>query len=329
MQNVYNNENPLFFLFTCVKDGRAFINKLFDSLLQQSKVNFVHYIYEDGSNDPIEDLVDIYKEKNSKLSNPIQIIYEKNPKNIGLNMATKHCIDMCYLPYFLWINCDDWVHKDFFSNLEKEVTRHPDKSIFFSNMKVYENNKFHCRIGSRYLWNILKKSNFNELLLADKMVFNHFCLKLDKYKQINPENLILDKKIFFNDEQVVVPLAFKNIGFCYCKKIITYFYKRGDSEFLVNNQDETKKVILYREYFRALKFIDFESFLDLYDLLQNFKHILSNLYRNRKYNEFLSKLNEYKSILEKHKLFLKPFYYGEKPFIYWKFIVSLRKILKF
>ena len=82
----YSNEKPLFFLFTCVKDGRKYINKLFDSLLSQTKINFVHYIYEDGSNDPIEDLVLSYKEKVSKLEHPYKVIYDNKDVTDQVNV---------------------------------------------------------------------------------------------------------------------------------------------------------------------------------------------------------------------------------------------------
>ncbi len=62
------SEKPLIFLFTCIKDGRKYIWKLFESLLEQTSNNFVHFIYDDGSNDPIEDLVETYKEKAFNLS---------------------------------------------------------------------------------------------------------------------------------------------------------------------------------------------------------------------------------------------------------------------
>lgn len=323
MQNVYNNKNPLFFLFTSVKDGRVFINKLFDSLLKQSKVNFVHYIYEDGSNDPIEDLVDIYKEKNSKLSNPIQIIYEKNPKNIGLNMATKHCIDMCNLPYFLWINCDDWVDDNFFEELEKAVRKHDDGCVFQFKTRFYNGNKVGVRPCNNYDKYLLHFKNKNLELLANKIQYNHFCVNHKKYLEVNKNNYFIDKRSFYNDQQVLIPLAYSNAKFYYCNKVVSNYLIRGNSEsFLL------EETVLFDELFDALGIKDYEHFLELKEQISNSIIGLAFFYRNRNYRVFRKRLIEYKKMLKENGLPLKLFCYGEKPFIHWIIITHLRTCFK-
>ena len=109
---------PLFFLFTCVKDGREYIDKLFESLLMQTKKNFIHYIYEDGSDNPLDEIVENYIKRVNQLDEPYRVVYEKCNKNIGLNKATEHCLKKCYLNYFIWMNCDDWLDVNFFKNAE-------------------------------------------------------------------------------------------------------------------------------------------------------------------------------------------------------------------
>lgn len=221
-KNIYNNENPLFFLFTCVKDGRKYINKLFDSLLSQTKINFVHYIYEDGSADPIEDLVDIYKEKVSKLSSPYKVIYEKNPINIGLNMATKHCIDMCNLPYFIWIDCDNWVDKDFFKEIEKCCLKKPKADLIRTRL-----------IGVGFSFNVDKPTTNNntelQLFLRSKYYYSFFAVKTKKYLYINKNNYMSDVKTFFNDNQVLMCLLLSKCKIALELKAIGYFGYHPDS----------------------------------------------------------------------------------------------------
>ena len=118
------------YVFTCVKNGRNYVKKLFDSMLAQTCTSFVHYIYDNGSDDPIDDLVAQYKEKAKNLRTPFEVIYEKTEKIIGLNMATKHCIDRCDKPYFIWIDCDNWIGKDFFKYLIKTIKRHPNNILY-------------------------------------------------------------------------------------------------------------------------------------------------------------------------------------------------------
>lgn len=224
----YSNEKPLFFLFTCVKDGRKYINKLFDSLLSQTRINFVHYIYEDGSNDPIEDLVLSYKEKVSKLEHPYKVIYEKNPVNIGLNMATKHCIDMCSCPYFIWIDCDNWVDKNFFLELEKTVAKNKKAFLIRTHKEIYKNG-----IAIPYDSSITRKKNsklqLNELLRS-KFTYSFFAVNNNLYRKNNPCNFMINSKVFFNDDQVLlVCLLSKKCKIAYSRKSIGYFLRRDDS----------------------------------------------------------------------------------------------------
>jgi len=140
---VEKTQDYLFFVFTCVKNGRKYIEKLFDSLLEQTLTNFVHFIYDDGSDDPIDDLVDEYRKKVSLLANPFPVIYEKNTTNIGINMATQYCISKCCARYFVWIDCDNWIDKNFFNEMTNTINRKGNKFIVYrsNGIRVDCNNK--------------------------------------------------------------------------------------------------------------------------------------------------------------------------------------------
>ena len=228
-KNLYNAENPLFFLFTCVKEGRPYIQKLFSSLLKQTKYNFVHYIYEDGSDDPIEDLVNEYKEKASKLVNPYRVEYEKNANNIGLNMATKHCIDMCYCPYFIWIDCDNWVDENFFKELEDAAVAHKNSIYIGSNrFDVCEN--FIKPYFSKKQLKLAKKKKRDIEYLCDTFGFSFFAIKHSLYLEINKNNYFVNERHFFNDMQVISHCILSNKEFSFADKAYSYFLCRNDSE---------------------------------------------------------------------------------------------------
>lgn len=223
-----NINNPLFFLFTCVRNGRQYINRLFESILSQTKVNFVHYIYEDGSTDPVNDLVTIYKEKAAKLQQPFKVIYDKNPINIGLNMATKHCISKCDCPYFIWIDCDNWVDKDFFKNLEETVKKSKKSSLIRTTLCSQTDNY------SLSTSNIVLKPYDRIFQLKELMrgtyVYSFFAVKNSFYKEINKQNIMLDSKIFYNDDQILLlMLLSKNCDFAYSFNSIGHFLIRKDS----------------------------------------------------------------------------------------------------
>ena len=168
-----------FFLFTCVKNGRKYIQKLFDSLLKQTKINFVHYIYEDGSEDPVDDLITDYKTKANDIG--LQVIYEKQSINIGLNMATKHCIEQCFLPYFIWIDCDNWVDSRFFEELGNTVRKK-------NKPNIVRTNKSCVHLSGAKATNFLKKSidsGYSGLLILLNKYYYSFLLSFLDFFSIN------------------------------------------------------------------------------------------------------------------------------------------------
>ena len=227
----YIENKPLFFLFTCVKNGRQYINKLFDSLLNQVKINFVHYIYDDGSEDPVDDLVYEYSKKAANLNHPYDVVYEKNPINIGLNMSTKHCIDMCDCPYFIWIDCDNWIDSHFFEEMEKVVTKHKDAILVRSRLLNQDGKN-----AAKYSKNFEREKEKKQLKNFFYNMFSHgfFCVNRSYYLDINRDNYFFTEKGFYNDEQVNLTCMLSEKNFYFCEKAIGYFLERKDSESAVN-----------------------------------------------------------------------------------------------
>lgn len=225
-KNMHNDS--LFFLFTCVKEGRDYIGKLFDSLLSQTKINFIHYIYDDGSDDPVDDLVEEYKERAKHIDNPYTIIYEKGSKNIGLNMATKHCIKKCTCPYFIWIDCDNWVNDSFFEELEKIARKNKDAIVIRTELYDSDTNSL-----ANYPKRTIKKRmkhNQTKQFFYDFFYFSFFAVKNDAFRNINKNCSFLDKRSFFNDRQVILSCVLSGGDFAFSKKSIGYFLKKNNNE---------------------------------------------------------------------------------------------------
>ena len=217
------NEEIIFFLFTCVKDGRKYVSKLFNSLLNQTKINFVHFIYEDGSSDPIDDLVDDYRKKANMLSTPYKVIYEKSSINIGLNMATQYCINQCDRDYFIWIDCDNYVDRNFFLELGKLARRNKKSAILRSRAVFSKNGNSNFKIAN-------VPSVELQYFLRSIFYYSFFAVKFDKYLEINKNNYISNIKTFYNDDQIILLLLLAKVKMSFSKKAIGFFLEREDSE---------------------------------------------------------------------------------------------------
>lgn len=256
-------ENVKIFLFTCVKDGRPFIGKLFESLLSQTNTNFVHFIFDNGSNDPVDDLVCKYKEKVSKLKNPYEVIYEKTSDLIGLNMATKYCIEKCTQPYFIWIDCDNWVDKNFFKYLINSIKKNPNCFLYRTSLVKFDkiNGKGSNNFSERRLSTTKQNSaSFTFFTRKNRYYYSFFAINKKLYMQASHNN-ILDIRDFYNDEQVLGYCYLANGKFSFVKKSIGYYLARDDSEaHLVLPKHNSASLFFFNERLNIAKKISDGSF---------------------------------------------------------------------
>lgn len=228
---------PLFFVFTCVKDGEKYIPKLFESMLSQTKINFVHYIYEDGSEKPLGKLMEEYKKRVSELDQPYKVIYEYNPINIGLNKSTQHCISKCTCPYFIWIDCDNYIDASFFEEMER-LYRRNKKAIMLRSFLLgkkegqdelsYDKSKF-ATAKNKYQLGIY---------IRERYFYSFFAVNYQKYKTINPNNVFVSNREFYNDEQVISLCLLVQSYAPITKKAIGYFTTHDGQEsslYKINN----------------------------------------------------------------------------------------------
>ena len=313
---------PLFFVFTCIKDGSEYIGRLFDCMLSQTKVNFVHYIYEDGSTKPLGKLIDQYKEDVSKLPKPYEVVYEYNLTNIGLNKSTQHCINKCNCPYFIWIDCDNYVDSSFFEELEKLYRRNKNslllRSIIYNSDNKNEISK--CNCGT------LKEAKTKYqigLFLRRKFYYSFFAVNYEKYKAINPNNVMLDIRSFYNDEQVLI-LCLLNCSYAPISTSAKGYFTTRDgqesSTFSPSIDDiRTNQLKLCQLISNKLtnRLSAFYSIKDLYDeLFINYKYnykksldIINKIKKVSKENQ-VSLKNYYDYNLVKHRM--RVYYYGAK-----------------
>lgn len=287
--NMNQKKKPLIFLFTCVKNGTKYIGKLFDSLLQQTSDNFIHYIYDDGSDDNLEELVNNYKEQAAKLGKKFQIIFERNPINIGLNMSTKHCIDVCFLEYFVWVDCDNWVDKDFILNVEKAINKNPNSSFFRTNTKRIVGGKIRNALKDRrFKLSLNQKYALYYFYFTNFYYCSFFVVNTEKYKQINLNNF-LDIRHYFNDVQVLTTLYMSDERGVFIKNAYGYCLLHNQSESHIEKYDFNKI-----EY--AKKLLINGSFSKQFEHINTLKEV------DDKTEEFI-KLNKERKLKEARRAF--------------------------
>ena len=321
-------ESKKIFLFTCVKDGKRYIERLFDSLVEQTDTNFVHFIYDNGSSEPVDDLVLKYREKVSKLEKPFEIIYKKTSDAIGLNMATKYCIDKCDKPYFIWIDCDNWVHKDFFKYLIKEIEKHPNHILYRTFLlKVDENGVVSSNFKKRKL--SLKSYNnaaFTFFTRKNRYYYSFFAVNTKKYLELS-HNKILNIRDYYNDEQVLAYCYLSNDNFSIIKKSVGYYLARENSEaHIIKPKQAAEDLFAFDERIRIAKSISKsagEYYLTIKKIFSEY-NLMAAEYNSK---NFKNAKNHFTKLcaLSKANSFSTKVTFRNKDFLYWLLILSLKR----
>lgn len=284
-------EEQIIYVFTPVKDGRNHIKKLFNSFLEQTYTNFTHLIFDNGSVDPIEDLVNEYKEEIKRRNLNIKVIYEFEPKKIGLNNATITCIKKVDLPYFIWINCDDFVDKNFFLESYRFIKKHPTNIIYRTktidvgpDLKELKNQTYK---GAKKNYLYRKNQRIN-LFYGLPWGPTYFYVNTELYKNVNPDYFFLGNSDWNNDAQVFITGLISNYNWNYISKAISYYVNNSESYFhsqkFLGHKDEDFELLISNQNC----YIEKQKMLALYDGKKILNKFISSLESR---NRILSKTN--------------------------------------
>jgi len=146
-------------IIICSYNNSLYLQKCLSSIYSQSvsidKFNVI--LVDDKSSDKSLEIANNFKQKNN-----IKII--KNNKNLGLVKSCNKAIKQLKTEFFVRVDSDDYVSKDFLKNILKYIKK--DYDFIFSNYKIVKNKK-------------IKKININKF----------------KFKNLISCSVVLKKKI--------------------------------------------------------------------------------------------------------------------------------------
>lgn len=126
------DDNVFFSIIMPVYNGEEYLAECIDSVLAQEYRNFELIAVNDGSTDKSLDILNLYKEKDSRI-----IIYSiensgvSNARNIGLHNAKGE--------YVVFLDCDDIIASDALAKFATILNNHSAKiDIIFATQKVFE-----------------------------------------------------------------------------------------------------------------------------------------------------------------------------------------------
>lgn len=142
-------KNPFVSVIVPVYNIQSYIKECVDSLINQSYKNIEIILIDDGSTDDSGLICDEYKNVDN-----LTIIHKKNG---GLSDARNVGIEIARGDYLIFVDGDDFVHRDFVSSLVELAMRNNSKMAMIKYF--YYKNNFKIKFKQRKRTQILKGNN--------------------------------------------------------------------------------------------------------------------------------------------------------------------------
>lgn len=224
---MYTYKDNLVSLITPGWNGKQFVHRLLDSILEQT-YRPIEYIYvDDGSTDGTVDVVLSYKEKFEKANIDFKFIQRENG---GICEALMTGFQHVTGEYMSCPEYDDILSPNSVEKKVKYLKEHPDCAVVVAEAWVVNENNLH--IKNKYISNNnpnrFDRNHFYQSLMSNT-IFNAACymVKMYYFDQTHPNREIINYK-FGSNQQILLPLYYHyNRGFI--EEPLSYYVIRNNS----------------------------------------------------------------------------------------------------
>ena len=203
-----------------------YIDKLLNSLNNQSSKDFEWIIINDGSD---KDETEKLKIKLEKLD--VNYFYYENIKNEGAGESRNKGIEYSTGEYITFVDSDDYVHNDFIKKLKTEIENNQIDILFYDYFKVYKNKYSYKKI--------IKKLDKNKLTKEVALVYmdSNVCGKLIKRDILKMNNISFPRLKRFEDWVFMSQIILKSKKIKYLKEALYYYCYNSCSVTQLNTKD--------------------------------------------------------------------------------------------
>lgn len=191
---------PLVSIIIPVYNNAAYLEKCFDSALEQSYENIEVIAVDDCSSDTrVEAILNRYKQHD-------KFRVYKNEKNSGICITTNNAIKKSEGDWLAFLDCDDWLDTTAIRKMMDVLTAHPGSTFGYSNRINYNNKTgemeevdFGCRPTENYYKNLTIGMYTSHLKIVHKSVFARIGLFDQYYNGTQDYDISLKTAFYLGD----------------------------------------------------------------------------------------------------------------------------------
>ena len=314
---------PLVSVLTPCYNGEKFIDRYFESVLNQTCTDFEIILVNDGSTDKSEDLILKYREMLTEKGIGFQYIYKENG---GHPSAMNAGLKVFKGKYLTWPDIDDQMHEDYIEKKLAYMEEHPETDLLITKNAIIHLN--HPNIILDYAWENPPKTNEE---LFERLLYGHafryeagsFMIRSDSFKAYNPSLHIYDECGKWSGPQIqmLMPIIYHG-NFGYLDECLFDYYLHDNND---HNKYQTGKELQqkYKEsvnvLFAAIKSLNLDKKLE-----DNYCNIVKNRIELKALQQAYIKGNKewYKELM--HDIDKKQLSYKH----YFKYILIIIPFLK-
>lgn len=179
-KNTVENYEIVFSIIVPIYNCGKFLNKMLDSVLNQTYENFELILVDDGSKDNSYSICQEYEKKDDRIT----LIHKENTgvsdtRNVGVSIANGK--------YICFFDADDYVEKDYFESIINMFKKYPN--VEFINTGFYSE----VHQGEKIFSDII---NYNDVFYENQEAIRKDLVILwDKHMLYNPVNKVYLKSI--------------------------------------------------------------------------------------------------------------------------------------
>ncbi len=219
-----------------VYNVQAYLARCLESVCNQSLEDIEIIVVNDCSPDNSEKIVLEYQQRDPR------IVYIKHKKKLGLGGARNTGIRHAKSDWLLFVDSDDWIHKDMAKTMLEKAKQHKVKVVECGIMDASGQGG----LASQYSLPIVE-----DTVIEDS--FYHFCYQKMPYIFSMPWNklwhrsLLIDNKVYFSKHAFRDYVAITPLLLYHAKKMLVMpksycFYFRGSIDNITNAQSSIKRL---------------------------------------------------------------------------------------
>ena len=202
--------NPLVSIVTPCYNGEKYLERYFESLLQQTYTNCQLIFMDDGSTDDTRDIVTAYKEKLANKGISVEYYYNMNR---GQAYAVGEGLKHIKGEYYIWPDADDILTPDSIQKKVEFLQTHLEYAMVRSDCKVVWEDDLETTVELS-AWknnNRFQEDLFENCLLMNQFYFQPGCymVRTSALLDVNPNKYIFESRAGQNI-QMLLPVLYNN-----------------------------------------------------------------------------------------------------------------------